>query len=123
MPPIPRRTANPACPKPHSTLAPFAGQNYESTNTIKLRATLLTVLAIILLLAGLGAGKTGIEAINEDEIMSMGRRHTRLIQKESDPLFYWITVSIYAALAAGLIGASAAAATSAIRGAKKHPTR
>lgn len=88
-----------------------------------MRATSFIVLALILLLAGLGAGKVVIVALKENEIMSNGRRSSRLIRKEAEPKQFWADVTFNSVVCVGLVAGSAALVVSAIRGPKTKPVR
>jgi hypothetical protein len=56
------------------------------------RPVLFLLAAAILILASLGAGKTVKEGMEEKRIMSSGRRTSRLVDKDTDPKGYWLTI-------------------------------
>ena len=75
---------------------------------MKTRMILSILGAVVLLAAGLGASLTCVEGIKEKEIMSSGRRSSRLVSKEREPGSYWLNVSFYGVVGLGLLYAGGA---------------
>jgi len=84
-----------------------------------MRAALFILIAVIFFMAGLGATVTCTRALKDDDIMSTGRRHSRLIERETEPGLFWFHISVNALLALALFGGSGVLVVSAIRGPKK----
>lgn len=80
-----------------------------------LRRIVLLLLAVILLAAGAGAGKTFIDALKEEEVMTGGRRVSTLVTKEKDPGHYWVSTSFHGAVALVLFGLGMGVVWSAFR--------
>lgn len=60
---------------------------------MKTRIFLSILGALVLLAAGLGAALTCVEGIKKEEIMSGGRRVSRLVSRDREPQIYWVCVS------------------------------
>jgi hypothetical protein len=87
-----------------------------------MRAAIFILLAIVLIMAGLGAGKTALQGIREKEIMTSGRRISSFVRKENAPGYFWSAVSYNIVMAVGLSGGGVALIVSALRGGRKPPS-
>ena len=67
-----------------------------------LRIALFLLMAAILILASLGAGKTVKEGLEDERVMHSGRRTSRLIDKATDPNWYWLQMGYTGVICAGL---------------------
>lgn len=68
---------------------------------MKPRRVLCLLGAAILFLAGLGAGKTVVEGLREERVMSSGRRSSRLVSREGDSGSYWAAIGYHGVIAVG----------------------
>ncbi len=75
----------------------------------------LLLLAIILLAAGAGAGKTFLEALKEERVMTGGRRVSVQVTKADNPQGYWVSTCFHGGTALLLFGLGGWAAVSAFR--------
>jgi len=75
--------------------------------------------AVILILAGLGAAKTTLDGLQNDEIMATGRRTSHLVVKESEPRDYWITIIGSGVISVGLLAGGGLLVLQAFKPGKK----
>ncbi|HEY1080727.1 MAG TPA: hypothetical protein VGE29_00605 [Prosthecobacter sp.] len=73
------------------------------------------VLGLILCLAAFSMGRETVRGLREGEIMSNGRRSSRLVSKEEEPKYFWMIIAFHSLCMTGLVAASVSMVWAAAR--------
>lgn len=87
---------------------------------MKVSLLLAILCGLIFSLAGISLIRESVHGIQNERIMSNGRRSSTLIDQDKSPGFFWVTVGWNCALALGLFTASFCMVRAAARPTKKN---
>lgn len=79
------------------------------------------VLGLILCLAAFSMGRETLRGLREGEIMSNGRRSSRLVSQEKEPKFFWMIITFHGICMTGLVAASVGMVWAAVRSKPAKP--